>query len=550
MATPVEQWQPGMDITAGRLESMNNRSWLMATNYGADSSGTVDASPGIQLALNAARDMGGAWVLVPPGVYLIGSTLRIYSNTRLTLMAGAEFRRNVAGTMLINGDAGQSLGGYTGHSRITIEGGLWNMRGTTAGLTASAMCISIGHATDIVIQDLEVRDVSGFHAVELNSTTHGVIRNCKFRGYVDPGGRDFSEAVQLDLAKSSEVFGPFGPYDHTPCEDVLVTGCHFGASGTAGTTAWPRGVGSHSATITKWHRRIRVSDNSFEGITQYAVSAYNWEDVTVTGNTFVSCGSGVRLRTVIVTDTEDTKDPNGTQTGASQVMRNLSVTGNTFRAGGGYDEPIVALGETSGSILNLSVTGNTIDSSSGSQNGIRLQVVSRAAIGDNVIANVNGTGISTEACNNLAVTGNVIISPAAHGITFIDTAHSSAIGNQTRDTGSSGILVQGGNDLHLRNNYIKSPGRSANATHYGIRISTSASSISLSGNKCRPSGTGNEARHGLSVSGTCSLIQRYGNDWRGSQWTGGASPDGAAGVGVNIESGVTGDSTTATDLST
>jgi hypothetical protein len=528
MATPVEQWQPGMDITAGRLESMNNRSWLMATNYGADSSGTVDASPGIQLALNAARDMGGAWVLVPPGVYLIGTTLRIYNNTRLTLMSGAEFRRNVAGTMLINGDAGQSFGGYTGHSRIVIEGGLWNMRGTTAGLTASAMCISIGHATDIVIQDLEVRDVPGYHAIELNSTTHGVIRNCKFRGYVDPGGRDFSEAVQLDLAKSSEVFGPFGPYDHTPCEDVLVTGCHFGASGTAGTTAWPRGVGSHSATITKWHRRIRVSDNSFEGITQYAVSAYNWEDVTVTGNTFVSCGSGVRLRSVIITDLEDTKDPNGTQTGASQVMRNLSVTGNTFRAGGGYDEPIVAYGEASGSILNLAITGNSIDGSSSGQNGIRLQEVSRATVGDNVIANVNGTGISTENCNNLLLTGNNVWTPGAYGITLVNTTHSSAVGNHTRETGSGGIYVDGGNDIHIRDNYIKAPGRSANATYYGIRVGGGTSSVSLSGNKTRPFGSGNEAAYGLRIFGggtPVTLVQRYGNDWRGTQFTSGAMLD-------------------------
>ena len=224
MATPVEEWFAGMDITAGRLESMNQRSAFQVTNYGADASGTVNANPGIQLALNAARDVGGAQVVVPPGVYLIGATLRIYNNTRLTLMAGAEFRRNVAGTMIINGDAGQSFGGYTGHSRIVIEGGLWNMRGTTSGLTASAMCISIGHATDIVIRDLEVRDVPGYHAVELNSTLHGVVENCRFRGFIDPGGRDFSGAVNIDLAKSVGVFGGFGPYDHTPCEDILVTG--------------------------------------------------------------------------------------------------------------------------------------------------------------------------------------------------------------------------------------------------------------------------------------------------------------------------------------
>lgn len=535
MTTPVQTWRPGMSITAPRLNSMQQSANLLVTNYGADSSGTANADAGIQAALDAARDLGGAQVVIPPGVYLTGATLRIYSNTRLTLMAGAELRRNHAGTMLLNGDSGQSFGGYTGHSRITIEGGLWNMRGTTSGLTGSAMCISIGHATDIVIRDLEVRDLPGFHAVELNSTSHGLVQNCKFRGFIDPGGRDFAEALQIDLAKSSDVFGGFGPYDHTPCEDILVEGCHFGASGTAGTTAWPRGVGSHSATIGRWHRRIRIANCSFENLLQYAISAYNWEDFTCTGNTFVSCGSGVRIRTVILSDAEDTKDTSGNPTGASQNMRNQTVAGNSFRGGGSYDEPIIALGETSGTVLNLSITGNVIDGTSGGQHGIRLQNVSRATVGDNVLANVNGSGISTEDCNNLVIGNNEIWTPGGYGITLVNTTHSSAVGNQTRETGSGGIYIDGGSDLHLRDNYIKAPGRSTNATYYGIRVGGNAGSISLSGNKTRPFGSGNEAANGLRVFAGTTNLQRYGNDWRGAEFTSGAVSV-AAGVTENTSS--------------
>ncbi|MFH8792188.1 NosD domain-containing protein [Streptomyces sp. NPDC017941] len=525
MSTPVGQWQPGMDVTAGRLNSMQQAASLLVTNYGADSSGTADAAAGIQLALTVARDLGGAQVIVPPGVYLINQTLRIYGNTRLSLMAGAEFRRNHAGTMLLNGDAGQAFGGYTGHSRITIEGGLWNMRGTTSGLTGSAMCISIGHASDIVIRDLEVRDTPGFHAVEMNSTRHGTISGCQFRGYVDPGGRDFSEAVQVDLAKSSGVYGGFGPYDHTPSEDVLVIGCHFGTSGTAGTTAWPRGVGSHSATITKFHRRVRVIGNSFEGLLQYAVSAYNWEDATIASNAFVDCGSGVRLRTVILSDTEDTKLPDGTQTSASQSMRNLVVSGNTFRSSGAYDDPIVAFGETSGQVLNLTVTGNSISASSGGQNGIRLKQVQRSTVTGNSITGIAGSAISTEDCQNLTIVGNQIHTPGGHGITLVTCEHFTVADNQVMYPGNNGILVQGGNNLHVRGNYLRSPGRANNATWYGIRVSTNASSVSLSGNKTRPNGSGNEAINGLSVTNTCTLIQRHGNDWRGTEFTGGALSD-------------------------
>ncbi|MFD6432810.1 right-handed parallel beta-helix repeat-containing protein [Streptomyces venezuelae] len=540
MTTPVV-WKPGMDITAGRLGAMAQSASLLATNFGADASGSTNASPGIQLALNLARDLGGAQVVVPPGVYLIGQTLRIYNNTRLTLMEGAEFRRNVAGTMLINGDAGQSLGGYTGHSRITIEGGLWNMRGTTVGLTASAMCISIGHATDIVIRDLEIRDTPGFHAVELNSTNHALVTNCRFRGYVDPGGRDFSEALQLDLAKSNAVFGGFGPYDHVETKDVTVSACHFGDSGTAGTTAWPRGIGSHSATITKWHRRIRISDCSFENLLQFAISAYNWEDVTISGNTFVSCGSGVRIRTVIVGDLEDTKLPDGTQTGASQSMRNIAVTGNSFRNGGGYDNVIVAQGETSGTILNLAITGNVIDGTTGNQSGIRLNRVSRATVADNVIANVDNTGISTENQNNTVISGNVIWTAGDHGITMVASDNSNLIGNTVRDPGDSGIFVNGpGTDIQVRSNFVDGANRN-NSSSYAIRFSTTAvAGIAVTGNKCRPGSTPTtKAVRGLSIASGNTGVHRFGNDCRGT-WSG------AGGTGIDDAS--TTPNTSATDI--
>ncbi|MCX4827192.1 right-handed parallel beta-helix repeat-containing protein [Streptomyces sp. NBC_01016] len=528
MATPVE-WRPGMDITAPRLESMNQRQTFMVTNYGADSSGGTNAAPGIQAALNAARDLGGAQVLVPPGVYLIGQTLRIYTNTRLTLMQGAEFRRNVAATMLLNGDGGQSLGGYTGHSRIIIEGGLWNMRGTASGLTGNAMCISIGHATDITIRDLEIRDVSGYHGIEMNSTSHGLVENCKFRGYVDntaDKSRGFSEAVQIDLAKSAGEFGGFGPYDHTPCEDILVSGCHFGASGTSGTTAWPRGVGSHSATIGRWHRRIRIANNSFEGLLQYAISAYSYEDLTVVGNTFVACGSGVRLRSNILTDSNDTTNVDGVDTHLSQPMRNLSISGNTFRDMGNYADAIEARGEPSGTVLNVAISGNVFDNTGTTANGIRLQYVERASVTGNAIANTGNTGISLEDCNRITVGSNQVTWGHGYGITAVDCTQVTIADCQICYPGKGGILLdQASSDIQLRGNFIKGPSRDSNDGYWGINISGGCSSVTVTGNKTRPYGSAPEGKGGFRTENTVTLVHRFGNDWRGSTWVGAALTD-------------------------
>ncbi|MFI5993171.1 right-handed parallel beta-helix repeat-containing protein [Streptomyces sp. NPDC051362] len=528
MSTPVAQWLPGMAITSGRLQYMLERTLetQSVAAYGAVGDGSTDSAPAIQAALNAAKARGGGWVVVPPGTYRLATLpLRIYSDTRLTLLPGARFVRSTGATMILNGDAAQTAGGYTGNSRIVIEGGIWDMQGTAAGLTASAMCISIGHATDIVIRDVEVRDVPGYHAVELNSVKRGAVLNSRFLGYVDPGGRDFSEAIQIDLAKSVAEFGGFGPWDHTPCEDILVSGCYVGPSGTVGTTVWPRGVGSHAATIGRWHRRIRVVDCSFENVVQYAVSVYNWEDASVVGCNFHGCGSGVRLRSVILTDTEDTKDVNGVQTSASQSMKNITVTGCTFRAGGSYDEPIIALGETTGQILNVTVAANTIDNSSGSENGIRLQQVDRYSVTGNAIANTAGTGISVENTDRGTISGNQITYTGAHGITLVTCTLTTVTGNNVYQPGNNGILVQAGSDIQLRGNFIKAPGRAANALYYGIRLSTAASSISVSDNKCRPNGSAPEAINGFSATNTCNLVQRHGNDWRGATWTGAALDD-------------------------
>jgi hypothetical protein len=524
-----------MDLTAGRLQWMLGAAGGTASvmSYGAVADGVHDDAPAIQLALDWARDAGGGWIVLPPGTYRVASLpLRIYSDTRLTLAPGARIVRAAADTVLLNGDADQALGGWGGQSRILIEGGVWDMQGTTSGLTDPAMCISIGHASDITIRDIEVRDVSGYHAIELNSTKRGIVRDCRFLGYVDntsDHSRGFSEAVQIDLAKGAGEFGGFGPYDNIACEDILVEGCYFGASGTSGTGAWPRGIGSHSTTIGVWHRRVRIIGCTFEGVTQYGVVPYSYEDCTIVGNTFMSCGSGVRVRAVIVGDgtTVDTQDTSGHQTGAGQTMRNITIVGNAFRNGGGYDDPIVLYGEPSGGILNAVVADNSIDSSTSSQNGIRAYYVSRLTVSGNTVNNVAGTGISTEQLTQAQITGNVVYNSAAHGITVVSCTYTSANSNSIRSPGGDGILVQGGSDINLANNDIQAPGAGTNATYYGVRVSTSADNVTIAGNKARTAASGNQAIYGCSVASGCTNIRRYGNDWRPGtgSWTTGALSD-------------------------
>jgi len=479
--------------------------------YGALGDGTGNDAPFINQALTAAYAAGGGWVIVPSGVYMIGEILRIRRNTRLTLMPGAEFRRNYAGTMLLNGDSDQTFGGYTGHGNILIEGGLWNMRGTTSGLTASAMCISIGHARGVNISDVVIQDVSGYHAIELNSTKNATVERCRFLGYVDPGGRDFSEAVQVDLAKSSGVFGGFGPYDNTVCEDVTIRDCYVGASGTAGTTAWPRGVGSHSATVDVAHRRIKILDNTFEGCLQYGVVPYAYNDSVISRNTMKSCGSGIRCRSIISADAADSTNTSGVVTNASQVMENLVITDNDIVDCTGVDDPILLFGETTGRITGVTITGNTIDGADDGENGIRLYYVSDYTVTGNTVRNTGGTGISQEQVIGGVVGPNRVYAPGGSGISC-DTGTGITIAvNQIRDAGVNGVHVIGGSDIQVQDNYVKGASRAA-AGSWGIRCSTSADGLLITGNKVRKFGSGNEVAAGVGITSTCTNVRRHSND--------------------------------------
>jgi hypothetical protein len=464
----------------------------------------------VQAALAAAGAANGGWVIVPPGTYGVSSLpLRIYRNTRLTLCDGAVIRRAGNGTMLLNGDAAQALGGYTGHGSIIIEGGVWDARATT--YPTSAMAISIGHAENVRIRDTTIKDVCGYHAIELNSTKNATIERCRFLGYLDPGGRDFSEAIQVDLAKSSSVFGGFGPYDNTVCEDVTVRDCYVGASGTVGTTVWPRGVGSHSATVDVAHRRIKVLENSFVGCPQYGVVAYAWNDSVIDDNTMKGCGAGVRLRTIISADAADSTNTSGVVTNASQVMENLTVSNNSVVDGTGYDDPILCYGETTGRVTGVAITGNVVEGSGGSENGIRIYYTSDYTVTGNTIRSSAGTGISQEQVMGGNIGVNRVYAPGGSGISCDTGTGVTIAANQIRDAGVNGVHVQGGSDVQVLDNYIKGASRNASGS-WGIRCSTSSDGLFIAGNKVRKFGSGNEVAAGIGITSTCTNVKRYGND--------------------------------------
>lgn len=131
-------------------------------DFGAKGDNANADHVGIQAALDTAYRAGGGQVIVPKGIYrVMGGTgaLRIRSNVRLTMLPGAEIHRyNDSSSLVWNGDGIQVRGGWTGHGNITIDGGVWDMRCSTA--THGCTTVSVGGTTAPVAGTTETLTVA------------------------------------------------------------------------------------------------------------------------------------------------------------------------------------------------------------------------------------------------------------------------------------------------------------------------------------------------------------------------------------------------------
>ncbi len=138
---------------------------VSVADFGATGNGQQDDAPAIQKAL----DSGAALVLIPPGTYRIGRTLRIGSGTTLKADPRAVLRladgagNHVSVFLLTNRNPGN------GNAQITVEGGVWdgnnqhNPRGKDGdffGYTGTAInFVNVKHLT---VRKLTVRNPEAF----------------------------------------------------------------------------------------------------------------------------------------------------------------------------------------------------------------------------------------------------------------------------------------------------------------------------------------------------------------------------------------------------
>jgi hypothetical protein len=434
-------------------------------DYGAVA-GETNSATKIQNALNAARDAGSGIVYIPAGTYNIESTLQIFSGTTLYLTPRTViFRQFATSPLLANGAFGASYSGYNGQSHIRIIGGIWESRGSAYPIQP-AMGMSIGHATDVIIQDLTISNTGGYHAIEINSSKNVRVENCRFVGFKDTGNRGYSEAIQVDYAGSSSLFGWFGAYDNTHCQDVVISNCYFGASGTAGTTAWPTGIGTHSFLSGSYHKDIKFINNTFENLTEYAIRTYNnYDGLLIQGNIIKNCFAGISV-------------------GVDNDADFTATSGTTML---GYSD-----NHTS---YNVTISDNSIDNSGTTgSNGIW-------------VINVENVNITNNRIRGLSRSGSSL----ADGILCVKLFHAIISDNNLEDIGDDGIDVRTqSRNVLITNNLTTNVSQTSNNVYRHIYLNDDADNCSIINNRGYRT-SANIAEFGLEFTGTCNNLRFFGN---------------------------------------
>ncbi|QXE00597.1 hypothetical protein [Terribacillus sp. DMT04] len=318
--------------------------------------GRRDDARGIQQLLRLA-DKKGIHIIFPPGRYILRRPLRLREHTYLEASDAAVFLKEHHGPMLLNLRRRDRMRHYTGNGNIIISGGKWNANYPAFGGGTSFV---FAHAKNILIEKVQLLEHGGGHAIELNAVQHAEVRDCQFCGYDDRNGkRSYSEAIQLDLAKTRRVF-PWGGsvFDQTACQDIWIHHNYFGPSQTKG--SWGRAVGSHAATADRWHERIYITDNKMKETLQWAVRAFSWRDVVCFHNCLDTCGGGIAIHLNHVDGRNDT-DVNNRPTGRSNPVKNILLIKNQISGGGGYGSAVRLKGSQTSPIEGAILYDNYVD---------------------------------------------------------------------------------------------------------------------------------------------------------------------------------------------
>ena len=448
-------------------------------DFGANGSDTSSDRLAIQTALDKAKTTSEEiTVIVPAGTYYIDDTLNIYSDTTLQLDKNAVIKRasGIERIMLANvSDSGAEYGGYNRTQNITVTGGTWD--GTISNPTENENLLYFGHAQDVTVSNMTIKNCYGVHLLELTGVKDAVVSNVTFDGFKGTGNAAedaVKEALQLDVV-TEDTSSHYAPYDATPCKNITIENCSF--------NNYPCAIGSH--TIIAETVGVTIDSCEFKNISNYVIQMNQYSDVVITANTVLQSNiMPVQFLQFINSEGEISYNTiTGTQDDAIYLNNsNADLTSNMITNSGLY--PVYVDKNSVATIVDNYIKGTP-------KNGVHIKSGS-ATVNGNIILDCDGSAIyagaettlkadandlsdcgkdviCADSASVLQITNNEINNGATYGI-FVEKANANTLikGNSIYVTGNFGILTQGPNGAVIDGNRV------SGISEYGIYVRESA----------------------------------------------------------------------------
>ncbi len=389
---------------AGKVQSADGSWWELVNvrvtpaMFGVFSSGTANASPGIQAVLDYLEYRGGGILDVSAGNFNITFTHRIASNISIFSAPNTIYKRSADIDCMFISKSDGVTGGYDAAKNIAIIGGIFDCNKDNYPLAASSL--AFGHCSDVHLDSITVLNNSGrYHAVEINAQLRMKITNCIFHigGNDDPAG----ECLQIDGAYNSGVFPWYGPYDDTPCTDVLIQNCTI--------TDWATAIGTHSLPTTDTrHTNIKIFGNEIK-VSRRGINWQGWAGVHIDGNRI--SGSGPIDGAAQVAIRGDASKP--VNHNASDIIISNNTILNFTRDGSGSG--------SAGRGISIMGWQSSTEAPTPTLQNVRIE--------SNYISGLGGHAIAVEAAYNAKIFGNTIIGVLGNGVYMYGTSRYVVEGN-------------------------------------------------------------------------------------------------------------------------
>ena len=229
---------------------------------------------------------GGGTLILKKGTYKIYENLYVPSNTTVRFEKGvkivAQKRSSLTGVFipLPPSKIGKSnfAKGYKSSKNVKFEGAE-NVIIDLGKSDASAFYFA--HNNKITVSDIQFKkNNKKRQIIEFLGSSNITIANCTFTGKDRTGN-----AISIDIpAKKKKKTRKWCKMDDTMNKNVTITNCTF--------TDLNRAIATLRYVDKKYQQGFKITNCTFTNIEDDVIRAINWNDVTITGNTFEKVSIG------------------------------------------------------------------------------------------------------------------------------------------------------------------------------------------------------------------------------------------------------------------